>query len=99
MYITTPGSLFFSFFIIYKVFLKISLFLFYVYEYFPCMYLRVLCACLVHKKAIEDAGFPGTGVRDGYKLPYGCQSSYSGPLEELQVLIIDDPSLQSHIYI
>jgi hypothetical protein len=42
----------------------------------------------------EAIGSSGTGVTDSCELPCGCWDSISGPLEEQQVLLTSEPSLQ-----
>lgn len=43
----------------------------------------------------EGIGSSGTGVGDNCDLPYGCWESKLGPVEEQQLLLTAEPSLQS----
>jgi hypothetical protein len=72
------------------VFLNIYLFLFYAHEYFAGM------CVLMPTEVTRRHWIPGTGVTDGWELPYGCWELNPGPLEEQQVFLIAEPSLQSH---
>lgn len=51
-------------------FLKIYLFIFYLYGHFACMYVCVLCVCTVYMRCLQrpedDGRIPGTGGKDGY---------------------------------
>lgn len=77
------------------VFKVIFILLFYLYEYFVC-----LCVCLWilylqgPLKSKEDIESPGTGVRDSSMLPCNFCELNLGPLEEQQVLLTNELSLQ-----
>ena len=48
----------------------------------------------VHKENIES---PETETVDGYKPPGGCWEPNASPLQEQQVLLTPEPSLQHHV--
>ena len=49
---------------------------------------------LVPEEPEEGIGSPGTGVTDGCEPPCGCWEQSSCPLEEQQMVLIAEPSLQ-----
>ena len=51
-------------------------------------------ACLVPSKARRGCQMPGTVVKDGGKVLYGCWESKLGPLEEKPMFLTAEPSLQ-----
>lgn len=70
------------------------------YEYFVCWNVYV-CIYALHVYLIpsEGARSPKTGVMDGCELSCGCKELNSGALQDQQVLLTDEPSLQHLEYI
>lgn len=55
----------------------------------------VHCMCAWHPlRSEEGIGFPETSVRDGCGPPHGCWELNQGPLQEKQVFLTAEPSLQ-----
>ena len=58
------------------------------------------CMCNIYIQCLqrpeEGTGSSGAGVTNGCELPCGCRELNPGPLEEQQVLLTDEPSLQPH---
>lgn len=63
-----------------------------------CMHVRHACA-LCPQIPEEDVGFMRTGVTGSCELPCGCWELYPGPLQELEMLLTDESSLQLRISI
>jgi hypothetical protein len=62
-------------------------------EYMPVPHM--LAWCLQRLQA--DTELPRTAVMDGCESPCGCWELTAGPLQEQQVLLISEPSLQPHL--
>jgi hypothetical protein len=51
------------------------------------------------ERSEEDTRYPGTGLRAGCELPCGCWELNLGPMQELQVFLTAELSLQPLMYI
>ena len=60
--------------------------------YFVCLCVCELFVCLVPVEAIRSLG---TGVTDSCEQPCGCWELNLGPLEEQEMLLTTEPSLQT----
>jgi len=73
----------------------------YVYECFylyVCMHVHPVCAwCL--RRSEEGIRSPGTGDKEGCEPPCGFWELNLGPLQEQQVLLTTEPSLQPPIFV
>lgn len=76
----------FKSFLLLLFFKRTFLYLFYVYEYFFCMYVCIPCTCLVPEEFRKSVGSPESGVADDCEPPCGCWETNPGPLEELSHL-------------
>jgi hypothetical protein len=65
-------------------------------ECFACMYFCSPYACLVFmdSRRTGDRRFPETRVMDGCESVHGCWELNSGPLEEQQVLLTTEQTVQ-----
>ena len=66
----------------------------YVYNCFACVYICAPFVCLVLKKAREAIGSFGLELQKSLELLRGYWELNQGPLEEEQVLLTSEPSLQ-----
>lgn len=67
--------------------------------YLVCTYVCVLDAGLVRPRLEKGAGTAGTGIIDGFKLPWGCWRPNLGPLQEQQMLLMAKLALEFPHYI
>lgn len=83
---------------VYHLFSCTCLFLFYV-----CMWVStfvyVNCMCAWYLQGPEGFLSPRTGATGCYKPPYGCWELNLSTLQEQQVVLAPEPSLQPQIYI
>lgn len=70
------------------------IFMYFVYECFVHIYVCIPCVWLVPKMLEKGIRSPGNEVIDGCKPPYRCGELNPGLLQEQQVLLNTDPSLQ-----
>ena len=59
-----------------------------------CMSILPEHACLGPEEPEEGFRFPATGVMGSYESPCGCRELNSGSLQEQQVLLAAEPSVQ-----
>lgn len=52
-----------------------------------------MCAWYTHRSE-EGSGYPSPGVTDGFESPRGCWKPNLDPLQQLQVLLASEPSVQ-----